>query len=1084
MKNVIGREMFLLFGLLFFLVKPYCQVVNQEVNRNPQIIDYSGEEFTFAILADPQVSGKDNKGVVAVKAAKTLEQACQEINNLENMPLFTIFLGDLVNTFDIPSVENFSYCIRDLKSKPVLVHGNHDTRPPYTAYKELSKKINGFEEVYFSFDVGEWHFAAVPCNLSSNSENTNDILIWLENDLKKNAQKPTMVFEHMHLLPGGLSQLEWYTFDQNCRNKFLEILTKYKNVKYYFNGHVHNGIKASVKMGWEYRGTRFITVPTIIQGRVFNEEYPEFFEGLDNGGYYLVVHVDGKKISLEGRLAGNKNSFYYPSKFSVFKENIEPRWFKTIPEFIAGNLKNGDFSKNLDGWNKDFRYMADKDPAFIYSRKSFKKQNAAYLFTQSKPPLAWSGDERTEIFQVVSLENIKNPFLEADYAFEKEPIDGGGFIRLTAMNSNGYEFLMFFRWGAKNEYQSDYVPRSLGFELTGRSSGWNFLSDLAKNKKALFFNVDESVDNWHQLKVNIAELYNKAIGEPDAWEKLKISKLYLGLATWCNKPLEAVSSAYFTNIKLSDNKNVTSSCDGSPFQINEKIFQTTFGKGLGDKVNKGNSEPQRREARLKNLQNMKQVTVVDAGKFSEPENVLAASMQGQLAKQGIYLYLKHKNDFWLPEIEKLGIAIETEDNLQKLLEKYASRFKGYVLSDMENVRIAATVCGPMNALVVTHQTDSLAKSAGLNMLFDVSGKDEEWLYDYIVHNIDQFNLTAITQHNVGKPSTLIDYAIANNYLCMQGMGKPDLVRKYYQLIETASPKLGFGTPYRNEMKDVGLSTEEGLYTIPSANSHNLSFYAATGKLFDLKKQKKNEPTYTPVEGEKVHYVMIMMSDGDNLNFHTNGLASNNKYMNNSHCKEIPMNWMYPPEIIDIAPFLNNYYITHYPATNNLLGAVSGAGYTYPSTHKDLEKYSLKTNELLKRNGLDYCVIMDFPDFRTKEKEILAKMMKSMPDVKGLFYMDYSNYAKWKGDIYFIEGKPVISFKYRLWLPMDPLEKIADAINNAPRDPSSIEGYSTVVVHAWSYGMDDVARFVKLLNKDVKVVGAYDFVDLVNNNLKK
>jgi hypothetical protein len=68
--------------------------------------------------------------------------------------------------------------------------------------------------------------------------------------------------------------------------------------------------------------------------------------------------------------------------------------------------------------------------------------------------------------------------------------------------------------------------------------------------------------------------------------------------------------------------------------------------------------------------------------------------------------------------------------------------------------------------------------------------------------------------------------------------------------------------------------------------------------------------------------------------------------------------------------------------------------------------------------------------------------------------------------------------------MDPLEKIADAINNAPRDPSSIEGYSTVVVHAWSYGMDDVARFVKLLNKDVKVVGAYDFVDLVNNNLKK
>jgi hypothetical protein len=229
--------------------------------------------------------------------------------------------------------------------------------------------------------------------------------------------------------------------------------------------------------------------------------------------------------------------------------------------------------------------------------------------------------------------------------------------------------------------------------------------------------------------------------------------------------------------------------------------------------------------------------------------------------------------------------------------------------------------------------------------------------------------------------------------------------------------------------------------------------------------------------------MIMMSDGDNLNWHTGGLASSSKYMNNPHCRDIPMTWMFSPEMIDIAPFLHNYYITHYPTTNHLLGALSGVGYTYPSIHKELEKYSVKTNKYLKKTGLDYCVIMDFPDFRTIEKEILTKMLKSMPDVKGLFYMDYSNYAKWKGDIYFIEGKPVISFKHRLWLPMDPLEKIAEEINNAPRDPSSINGYSTVVVHAWSYGMDDVARFVKLLKDDVRVVGAYDFVELVNKNLK-
>ena len=910
-----------------------------------------------------------------------------------------------------------------------MVHGNHDTRPPYTEYKELSKKINGFEEVYFSYDVGAWHFVVVPCNLVSNSENVNNILNWLEDDLKKNAQKPTMVFEHMHLVPQGLSQLEWYTFDMDLRNKFLDLLSKYGNVKYYFNGHVHNGIKASVKMGWEYKGIKFITVPTIIQARTFNEEYPEFIEGLDNGGYYMIVNVDGDNVTLEGRLANNKNSFRYPSKYPILKADIEPRWFKTIPEFEAGILKNGNFSKNLNGWYKDYRYMADKDPAFVYSQKSFKGRDAAYLFTQSKPPLAWSNDERTEMYQVVSLGNIKNPLLEADYAFDQKPVDGGGFIRLTAMNNDGYEFLMFFRWGAESEYQSDYVPRSLGFELTGKSSGWNFLSGLAKEKKALFFNVDESINNWHQLKVNIAELYNKALGESGAYEKLKITKLYLGLATWCNKPLEAKSGAYFTNIKLSDNKNVTSSCNGNSFKISEDIFKTNFGKGLSDKLN-GRSGPKKGEAGLEDLQKTKQVIVVDESMFSEPENIVVASMQGQLAKQGIYIYQKRKNDFWLPEIEKAGMVIESEDNFKSLLDKYANQFNGFILCDLENVRIAATVCAPMNALVVTHEVETLVKSSGLKMLKDVSGKDEEWMYDYLVQNKDQFNLTAITQHNVRRPSTLIDYAIANNYICMQGMGKPELVRKYYQLIETGSPKFGFGTPFRNEVKDVGLSAEEGLYTIASSNSSNLSFFASTKNLFNLTK-RKNESSYNPVKGEKVHYVMIMMSDGDNLNWHTDGLASSSKYMNNPHCKDIPMNWMYPPEIVDISPFLHNYYFSHYPASNNLLGAVSGAGYTYPSIHKDLEKYSLKTNGYLKKTGLDYCVIMDFLDFRTKEKEVLAKMMNSMPDVKGLFYMDYGNYAKWKGDIYFIDGKPVMSFKYRLWLPKDPLEKIAEEINNGP-----------------------------------------------------
>ncbi len=46
-------------------------------------------------------------------------------------------------------------------------------------------------------------------------------------------------------------------------------------MKYYFNGHVHNGLKNAAKLAWEYRGTRFFTVPTVIHTRPFGDgEYP------------------------------------------------------------------------------------------------------------------------------------------------------------------------------------------------------------------------------------------------------------------------------------------------------------------------------------------------------------------------------------------------------------------------------------------------------------------------------------------------------------------------------------------------------------------------------------------------------------------------------------------------------------------------------------------------------------------------------------------------------------------------------------------------------------------------------------------
>lgn len=57
-----------------------------------------GDDFTFAIIADPQLGHADSNNRVFTNARRTLMQAVADINAMEPQPAFVLFLGDLVNS--------------------------------------------------------------------------------------------------------------------------------------------------------------------------------------------------------------------------------------------------------------------------------------------------------------------------------------------------------------------------------------------------------------------------------------------------------------------------------------------------------------------------------------------------------------------------------------------------------------------------------------------------------------------------------------------------------------------------------------------------------------------------------------------------------------------------------------------------------------------------------------------------------------------------------------------------------------------------------------------------------------------------
>ena len=203
MRSELDRRSFLAgsFGAIILALSSPVRAEAEDSNAGHfPALKGLGRKFSFAILADPQVGHGNDKNPVAANARKTLAEAVQEIDALKPRPAFAIFLGDLVNVFDERSVATFEECIHGIEAQPVLVHGNHDTHPPYMLFKQLMQRVCGFEDLFYSFDAGDWHFVALPCNVGGQGpeqqETAEAMLRWLESDLDANKKRPTVVFEH------------------------------------------------------------------------------------------------------------------------------------------------------------------------------------------------------------------------------------------------------------------------------------------------------------------------------------------------------------------------------------------------------------------------------------------------------------------------------------------------------------------------------------------------------------------------------------------------------------------------------------------------------------------------------------------------------------------------------------------------------------------------------------------------------------------------------------------------------------------------------------------------------------------------
>lgn len=491
-------------------------------------------QFRFFINADPQM-GPENTEKKGLKILnELLENFVAEVNqkNKEKPVDFVVYNGDLVWDPYQDAFDNFTRIVSKQEVPVKLVHGNHDGYNDDPKFFEAQKKLSGYQKLNYSFDYGNWHFVVVGAQEKYLYESQKEKqLNWLKKELSDNKHKQVMLFMHYHIMPVGLSQMEFYTYwPIEFKNQMLDLITEHGNVKYVFNGHVHVGVKASVKSSLEYKGTRFVNSPTPVMARPFGEEFSEFEDKPKDRffrrGFYLEVVVDGDEVNLIGHKINHKFKLQYPKKLKQFKKASDPRFFtseaKTLPN---KKIRNPSFNKGFKGWKKSYRYKKDTENAFVNIVN--KGTNVLKL---KAPWGSWSFDEYMETYQVVELDLSKNNVLS--YEFQKPKFSkkgSGGFIKVMFFNNvNKREEMLLLHWGARQE-KVRLMYQSWFFNADGDRLGASGFVRGIKENDLKSFQLDFDDRSSQVLDININQLLS-LMGQD--LKQTQINKVSIAHGVW------------------------------------------------------------------------------------------------------------------------------------------------------------------------------------------------------------------------------------------------------------------------------------------------------------------------------------------------------------------------------------------------------------------------------------------------------------------------------------------------------------------------------------------------------------------------
>ncbi len=501
-----------------------------------------------------------------------------------------------------------------------------------------------------------------------------------------------------------------------------------------------------------------------------------------------------------------------------------------------------------------------------------------------------------------------------------------------------------------------------------------------------------------------------------------------------------------------------------------------------------------------------EITVVKTSALSMAQRHAVFALQGLVARDKPQIFMDfgyETNRYALNELENAGYKIIYNDengnpwNFSTIVEKFKPYIadSGYILyateEDHNQLNTAINFTTLNGWLPVTPEIEESVIQLGLEKRADISNEniDLKYLKKFYKENKSRFRNDSLV-HMYYYAQGMRDFAVQQNIFVMYVDDSDYEARLFRDSVmrDLKPSSIIFGW-CQYEIKFTESASRYGHCVIPSDHSWNLSLLSS----FNATDEKFKAPFEGEVQLDPTkHYVAIVYSDGDNLQWIQNGFNEFHTWQ--SYGIDIPMSWTFPPiaaELtdVDIKRTLSN------SKNATFITGPSGGGYARITNmnSKELEAFSDYTASVMLESGLGIVTFLDEIKYETFDLSMQKRLryFSRYDNIEGgILQLDPNSYAGGGGRVYFSDDKPFVTVGFSLWHPSGNADEVtnewlaeqAAIINAKPADIKTINGYTVINVHPWTVGPDDLAYFVSQLDDGVEVVAVDELLAAVEQNV--